>query len=63
MLCRKVRARPPPRDRGRPIFLISAMAMHTQNLRADPHASLLIAQADSVLVPLGERQAQLFANT
>src|ERR1035438_2814436 len=23
-------------DRGRPIFLISTMAMHTQNLQADP---------------------------
>lgn len=27
--------------RGRPIFLISTMAMHTQNLHADPRASLL----------------------
>jgi len=31
-------------DRGRPIFLISSMAMHTQNLLANPHASLLITQ-------------------
>jgi heme iron utilization protein len=29
---------------GRPLFLISAMAMHTQNLEADPRASLLITQ-------------------
>ena len=28
-------------ERGRPIFLISTMAMHTQNLQADPRASLL----------------------
>src|SRR5207237_2411576 len=28
-------------DAGRPVFLISAMAMHTQNLEADPRASLL----------------------
>src|ERR1035438_4272179 len=28
-------------ERGRPIFLISNMAMHTQNLQADPRASLL----------------------
>ena len=36
-------------DRGRPIFLISTMAMHTQNLLANPHASLLVTQetADS----------------
>jgi len=31
---------------GRPLFLISAMAMHTQNLEADPRASLLITQPD-----------------
>lgn len=29
---------------GRPLFLISAMAMHTQNLEADARASLLIVQ-------------------
>jgi heme iron utilization protein len=31
-------------DPGRPLFLISAMAMHTQNLEADPRASLLVTQ-------------------
>ena len=31
---------------GRPLFLISAMAMHTQNLEADARASLLITQPD-----------------
>jgi putative heme iron utilization protein len=31
-------------DGGRPLFLISSMAMHTQNLEADARASLLIAQ-------------------
>jgi len=29
---------------GRPVFLISSMAMHTQNLQADPRASLLVTQ-------------------
>jgi len=29
---------------GRPLFLISSMAMHTQNLQADPRASLLVTQ-------------------
>src|ERR1700685_4718754 len=29
---------------GRPIFLISDMAMHTQNLIADPRCSLFVAQ-------------------
>jgi heme iron utilization protein len=31
---------------GRPLLLISAMAMHTQNLEADARASLLITQPD-----------------
>jgi putative heme iron utilization protein len=29
---------------GRPVFLISTMAIHTQNLHADPRASLLVTQ-------------------
>src|SRR3989304_9694988 len=29
---------------GRPVFLISSMAMHTQNLQADRRASLLVTQ-------------------
>src|SRR5207247_10684903 len=29
---------------GRPVVLISSMAMHTQNLQADPRASLLVTQ-------------------
>jgi heme oxygenase (biliverdin-IX-beta and delta-forming) len=31
-------------DRGRPLLLISTMAMHTQNLADDPRASLLVTQ-------------------
>src|SRR6202167_845592 len=31
-------------DQGRPVFLISSMAMHTQNLKADARASLLVMQ-------------------
>ena len=31
-------------DAGRPVFLISSMAMHTQNLEAEPRASLLVTQ-------------------
>ena len=38
---------------GRPVFLISSMAMHTQNLRQDPRASLLITQPDVSGDPLG----------
>jgi heme iron utilization protein len=31
-------------ERGQPLVLISAMAMHTQHLQADPRASLLVTQ-------------------
>jgi putative heme iron utilization protein len=31
---------------GRPLFLISTMAMHTQNMEADPRSSLLVTQPD-----------------
>jgi putative heme iron utilization protein len=32
---------------GRPLFLISTMAMHTQNLQQDPRASLLVTQPEA----------------
>jgi putative heme iron utilization protein len=44
---------------GRPIFLISTMAMHTQNLLANPRASLLVTQADSGGDPLGASRVTL----
>src|ERR1700746_3017826 len=46
-------------DHGRPIFLISTMAMHTQNLRADPRASLLVTQQDSGGDVLGSSRVTL----
>ena len=33
-------------ERGRPIYLISNMAMHTQNIATDPKGSLLVTQLD-----------------
>jgi heme oxygenase (biliverdin-IX-beta and delta-forming) len=33
-----------PDEHGAPLLLISSMAMHTQNLEADPRASLLVMQ-------------------
>src|SRR6266571_150736 len=33
-------------DLGHPVFFISSMAMHTQNLQQDSRASLLITQPD-----------------
>src|SRR5579862_6781997 len=47
---------------GRPIFLISTMAMHTQNLHADPRASLLVTQADAAGDPLGASRVTLVGN-
>jgi len=49
-------------DHGRPIFLISTMAMHTQNLQADPHASLLVTQQDTEGEPLGASRVALLGN-
>src|SRR5271155_4714740 len=44
---------------GRPIFLISNMAMHTQNLKADPRCSLFVGQALVDGDPLGSSRATL----
>src|SRR2546425_10326325 len=49
-------------DHGRPIFLISTMAMHTQNLQADPRASLLVTQGDTGGDPLGAARVTLVGN-
>jgi heme iron utilization protein len=49
-------------DHGRPIFLISTMAMHTQNLQADPRASLLVTQNDADGDPLGASRVTLVGN-
>jgi putative heme iron utilization protein len=47
---------------GRPIFLISSMAMHTQNLNNDPRCSLFVAQAAADGDPLGAARATLMGN-
>jgi len=49
-------------ERGRPIFLISSMAMHTQNLHADPRASLLVTQPDASGDPLGASRVTVIGN-
>src|SRR5579872_6080816 len=49
-------------DRGRPIFLISTMAMHTQNLQADPRASLFVTEQDTSGDPLGSSRVTLIGN-
>ena len=49
-------------EHGRPIFLISTMAMHTQNLQANPRASLLVTQDDAGSDPLGAPRVTLVGN-
>src|ERR1700758_4671859 len=46
-------------EQGRPVFLISTMAMHTQNLAADGRASLLVTQPDASGDPLGAARVTL----
>jgi putative heme iron utilization protein len=45
--------------RGRPLLLISTMAMHTQNLQGDGRASLLVAQPDWAGDPLAAGRVTL----
>src|SRR2546425_1244967 len=49
-------------DHGHPIFLISTMAMHTQNVQADPRSSLLVTQPDASGEPLGASRVTLLGN-
>jgi putative heme iron utilization protein len=49
-------------DHANPIFLISTMAMHTQNLLADPRSSLLVTQPDAGGDPLGASRVTLLGN-
>jgi putative heme iron utilization protein len=46
-------------DEATPLFLISGMAVHTQNLLADPRASLLVMQSGGDGDPLGSPRATL----
>src|SRR5271163_1806484 len=47
---------------GRPIFLISNMAMHTQNLKADSRCSLFVGQAGADGDALGAARATIIGN-
>jgi putative heme iron utilization protein len=44
---------------GAPLFLISGMAIHTQNLLAEPRASLLVMQSGADTDPLGAARVTL----
>src|SRR5579871_5345524 len=48
---------------GSPIFLVSSMAMHTQNLLADPRASLFVHQPGVSGDPLGAARVTLMGRT
>jgi putative heme iron utilization protein len=47
---------------GRPVFLISTMAMHTQNLQADPRASLFVTEPGASGDPLGSSRVTLIGS-
>ena len=47
---------------GRPVFLISTMAMHTQNLKGDPRVSLFVAQTAADGDVLGAARVTLVGN-
>jgi heme iron utilization protein len=47
---------------GSPLFLISGMAIHTQNLLAEPRVSLLVVQSGSGSDPLGSPRATLLGS-
>ena len=49
-------------DHANPIFLISTMAMHTQNVEGDPRSSLLVTQPDTIGDPLGASRVTLLGN-
>jgi hypothetical protein len=49
-------------DHANPVFLISTMAMHTQNVQADPRSSLLVTQPDTISDPLGASRITLLGN-
>jgi heme oxygenase (biliverdin-IX-beta and delta-forming) len=49
-------------DHGHPVFLISTMAMHTQNVQADARSSLLVTQPDASGDPLGASRVTLLGN-
>ncbi|MGA7524545.1 MAG: pyridoxamine 5'-phosphate oxidase family protein [Acidobacteriaceae bacterium] len=51
-------------DAGRPLLLISSMAVHTRNLSSDPRCSLFVAQENAEGDPLGAaRHASRFLRT
>ncbi|MEQ9617794.1 MAG: DUF2470 domain-containing protein [Deltaproteobacteria bacterium] len=50
-------------EKGRPIFLISTMAMHTHNIERDRRVSLFVSQTDSLGDPLDASRVTLIGET
>lgn len=51
-----------PDERGRPVFLISELALHTKNLEANPRASLLVTPAEPAEDPLAAARVTLLGD-
>jgi len=49
-------------ESGNPLFLISALAMHTRNLEADPRASLFVAESSAAEDPLAAGRITLLGS-
>lgn len=49
-------------EQAAPLFLVSSMAIHTQNAIADPRASLLVMQSGAGADPLGSPRVTLLGN-
>ena len=47
---------------GRPIYLVSTMAMHTQNLQANPRESLFVTEPGASGDPLGSSRVTLIGS-
>jgi putative heme iron utilization protein len=50
-------------SQGRPVFFVSSMAMHTQNLLEDPRSSLLVTQPDVSGDPLGASRVTILGTS
>jgi len=50
-------------SQGRPVFFISSMAVHSQNLMEDPRSSLLVMQPDVTGDPLGAGRLTILGTT
>ncbi len=50
-------------EQGSPCFLISTMAMHTQNLSGEPRSSLLVTEPDAEGDPLGAGRVTLMGQS